>query len=58
MGEDTTKLDDMLEKMSALEREVAGLSRRLDALRVEIGRVAESGVRFGRDLEMRERGYL
>jgi septum formation topological specificity factor MinE len=67
MGEDrsSSKSDpttaDVLKKLElllALERDVAALRRTVEAMRVEVARIAESGVRFGRDLEMRERGYM
>lgn len=49
--------DEVLQELDRLSREVRALSRRLDAVQADVARIALTAVRFGRDVELRERGY-
>ncbi|HEY7823662.1 MAG TPA: hypothetical protein VIG24_12545 [Acidimicrobiia bacterium] len=40
-----------------LRKEVARLTRLVEALRSELAHMQLTAIRFGRDIEMRERGY-
>lgn len=50
--------DDALAELRSLTLRVESLSRRIDALQVDVERIARTAARFGRDMELRERGYL
>jgi len=47
-------MDDQLEE---LRKEIARLTRRVEALHAEVAHMQLTAVRFGRDIELRERGY-
>lgn len=40
-----------------LRKELARLTRLVEALRAELAHMQLTAIRFGRDIEMRERGY-
>lgn len=44
-------------ELHTLALQVAAMGRRIDALHVDIERLARTAIRFGRDIELRERGY-
>jgi tetrahydromethanopterin S-methyltransferase subunit G len=48
----------MSDEIAELRKEVAAIARRLDALHADVQRVIGTAVRFGRDIELRERGWL
>lgn len=44
-------------EFTGLTAQVMALSRRIDALQAELNGFARIAVRFGRDIELRERGW-
>lgn len=48
----------MTDDIEALRKEVARLSRLVEALRAEVAHVRLTAIRFGQDIEMRERGFM
>lgn len=49
--------DDCVAELRSLTAQVSALSRRIDALQAELNGFARTAIRFGRDIELRERGY-
>jgi outer membrane murein-binding lipoprotein Lpp len=49
--------DRIATEVAELRAQIAGLTRRIDALHADVERIARTAVRFGRDIELRERGY-
>jgi cell division septum initiation protein DivIVA len=48
----------MDESFEQLRKEIERLTRRVEALQADIAHFRLTASRFGRDVEMRERGYL
>ena len=49
--------EEIAAELRTLHLLLASLGRRIDALHADIDRVARTAVRFGREIELRERGY-
>lgn len=44
------------EELQALRKEITALRRRIDAVQLDVDLIARHASRFGRDIELRERG--
>lgn len=49
--------EEIAAELRTLHLLVTSLGRRIDALHADMDRLARTAVRFGRDIEFRERGY-
>jgi hypothetical protein len=53
-----TMNDRIANELQALRTEIAALARRIDAVQADVETIARTASRFGRDIELRERGWV